>query len=204
MNIKHQKYLADILLIISIVILSYYFYEEFLVPVNNDYEFDIILKLSNMYDEPLFFIFHWTTADELQVGESSTLWLEIENMPYSVENPPTEEISFQFDERHLNFWNTNTDISESEYYDKLIFTPDWDTNTFKSNKLEFRFIVPTDITADFCDKNIPKCMIFEDIIHPAPFALKQQIETDRNNLSVSYIVLGLTFVVVWSTLRPKA
>lgn len=201
-----KQIISDISLVVAIIILIIYFNQVIIVPANLDYEFETILKFSEMYEEPIFLTFHWITEEELQVGKSSSIWVEIQDMPYSVENIPSEQISLQFDERQLNFWNINIENKNNDmpYIDTLIFEPDWEDNVFRSNEIEIRFIVPTDISAEFCDENIPKCETITNIIHPAPFDLSTQIESNRIDSALMFIVVGLSFVIVWATLRPKS
>jgi len=200
-----KQNISDVSLVAAIIILFIFAYPVIIEPASTDYEFEIILKFSEMYKKPIFLIFHWITVEELQVGELSSVWVEIQDMPYSKENMPTEQISLQFDENQLNFWNTNIENKNNDvpYLDTLIFEPDWENNVFRSNEIEIRFIVPTDISAEFCDNNIQECNKLTNIIHPAPFDLNTQLESNRINFSLSFVVVGLSFVIVWATLRPR-
>ena len=198
--------IADISFIIAIFILGIFFIVEIIVPAYYDYEFVTVTKFSDFYEKPIFLSFHWAVEEQLQVGKLVSIWVEIRDMPYTEDNPPQEKIQLKFNEDQLNFWTNDTDNKNNgiSYIDTHTFKPDWKKNVLRSNEIDIRFIVPVDISVELCDGNIPKCMEIKNIIHPAPYDLSAQLESNRISSALSFIVLGLSFVIIWATLRPKS
>ena len=205
-DMKIKQIISDFSLFIAIIILGYYFNEEIIIPANSDYEFVTVTKFSDFYEKPIFLSFHWAVEEQLQVGKLVSIWAEIRDMPHTEDNPPQEKIQLKFNEDQLNFWTNDTDNKNNgiSYIDTLTFKPDWKTNVLRSNEIDVRFIVPVDISAELCDENIPKCMEIKNIIHPAPYDLSAQLESNRISSALSLIVVGLSFVIIWATLRPKS
>ena len=202
---KIKQVIADVLLGVAIIILVYYFNEEIIVPTNSDYEFETVTKFSDLYEKPIFLTFYWTVEEQLQVGKLVSIFAEIRDMPYTPDDMPLREIQIQFDERQLNYWTNSSDNENNRIsrIDTLTFEPYWEDNFFRSNEIDIRFIVPVDISVELCDENISKCLEIKNIIHPAAFDLNAQLESNRINSALSFIVVGLSFVVIWATLRPK-
>lgn len=199
------KILADILLIISILIIGILFYIWIYEPLSKDYNFVTITKIPNKYNKPVFLIFHWSTEDELQVGKRIKVHADIQGLPYSSENKSLQKIEVKFDQSTLNYNDeSNNSFTSILQADSLLFEPNWKKNQFYSNEINIRFITPTDVSIEFCDYNIqPACTNVKKIIHPAPHDLYVQIQNNRINLGVSLVVILLSAITVWATLRPK-
>ena len=185
---------------IGILFVAWYFLV--LDDVLQPYPAKIILKDSEIYDEPIFLIFYWETEDQIQVGKIVSLEIEVRDLPYNKDmTKPTIDLSF--DERHLNYWSGN-DKDENEILPIVPFMlePDWENNVFRSQKIHFRFIVPVDIPLEYCDYNLePPCHEIENVIHPAPFDLEERINTNRIAISASLAIVGLSGTVVWHRIR---
>ena len=196
---NHRKLVADISLIVVIIIIGGLLTFWIFNPMSTDYEFQTITKVSEPYENPIYLIFHWKTEDELQVGNLITLWIEIKGLPYLPEDD-LDKIKVNFLEKDLNYFNSETDLILPS--DSFEFNPDWDNKVFRSNESDLRFIVPNNISIQYCDYNqINSCMIIENIIHPAPHDLAVQINTNKIGLAISLILLLLSAVIVWRTLR---
>lgn len=196
---NHRKLVADISLIVVITIIGGLLTFWIFNPMSTDYEFQTITKVSELYENPIYLIFHWKTEDELQVGNLITLWIEIKGLPYLPEDD-LDKIKVNFLEKDLNYFNSETDLILPS--DSFEFNPDWDNKVFRSNESDLRFIVPNNISIQYCDYNqINSCMIIENIIHPAPHDLAVQINTNKIGLAISLILLLLSAVIVWRTLR---
>ena len=173
-------------------------------PYSTDYEFVTITKNSQIYEKPIFITFNWKSPDELQVGKSITVWAEIEGLPYNKENPSEGNIEIIFDETQINYFGKdikNENISEIDY---LVFQPNSNHSSFKSNEINLRFITPKDVHVQYCDHNLEKeCMLIENIIRPAPHDLAVQIDTNRMSLVVSLVISSFSSIVVWSILRQR-
>ena len=202
---NYRKITADGCLAIAILIIIYFTNELVFIPLNEPYSFETVAKVSEQYPQPLYITFQWETADELQVGKLITFGAEIRGFPYTIEDEPLEKIEFKFNERHLNYWNEESDIDKNIVleHDSIELIPDWDKNVFRSQKIDIRFIIPTDITLELCDQNIQECILIENIIHPAPHDLAIQVETNRIGIGVSLLIVVFSSVIVWSKLRPK-
>ena len=162
-----------------------------------------VTKVSELYEEPIFLTFHWITADEIQVGNLITLDIEIRNLPYN-SNMMLENISIRFYEEQLNFWSFEGDSKNNEILqnDSVILNPDWNKSVFGSEKLYLRFIIPTDISAEYCDFNLKSpCTEIQNIIHPAPYDLKSRIDANRIVVILSLVTAALSSIVVWSRIR---
>lgn len=166
------------------------------VPMNTNYSFTTITKVSNGYEDPLYFTYFWTTEDELQVGKEIQLEVQITGLPYSENNTSIKQISLEIDEKLLNFWNEFS--TEPLPTNVMIFKHDLESNYFYSESMNIRFIIPTTINMTFCDENIPKCIDIPNVIHPAPHDLAVQLETNRVGLGISLMLVILSSVIVWS------
>lgn len=169
------------------------------IPYNENYQFVTVVKNSDIYDEPIFLILHWETEDELQVGKPIKLFAEIEGLPYSL-NETSKNIEIVFNEEEMNFFKIEEDDSIYYFKDRLTFKPD-SNGKFISDAMNFRFIVPKDISIDYCDYNLPNCVEMKNIIHPAPHDLAVQLDTNRIGIGVSLVVASFSSIVVWSRLR---
>jgi len=185
---------------IGILFVAWYFLV--LDDVLQPYPAKIILKDSEIYDEPIFLTFYWETEDQIQVGKMVSLEIEVRGLPYN-NNMTKPTIDLSFDERHLNYWSEN-DKDENEILPIVPFMlePDWENNVFRSQKVHFRFIVPVDIPLEYCDYNLePPCHEIGNVIHPAPFDLEERINTNRIAISASLAIVGLSGTVVWHRIR---
>jgi len=197
MNKKHLA--SDLVLIAIIAIVTYLGYEWIYVPFVTTYNFETITKVSSEYSNPIYITFHWVTEDELQVGKDIDVDATVKGLPYLSTNKTLEKITIEFDEIYLNFWDA--DSNEPLSSNLLLLEPNWNENSFNSKPIKIRFIIPTDIPAEFCDYNIPKCFEIPNIIHPAPHDLAVQLQTNRIGLGISFMLAVLSSVIVWSRIR---
>jgi len=195
----NKKRLADVGLIIAIGIVAYLGYEWIYVPFTTDYSFETITKVSNEYANPIHITFHWVTEDELQVGKDIDIDITVKGLPYTQENEPLEKITLEFDEIYLNFWDEYSDQPLPS--NLLVLQSNWENNSFVSDPIKIRFIVPTDVPVEFCDYNIPKCFEIPNIIHPAPHDLAVQLQTNRVGLGLSLMLALLSSVIIWSRIK---
>ena len=165
-------------------------------PLTEDYDFFTTTRVSNQYSEPIYLEFYWNTEDELQVGNDVDISVIVTGLPYASDNLPPKEISLEFDEKFLNFWDEYSKNPLSQ--NKLILQYNLERNYFYSDHIKLRFIVPTDISATFCDGNVPKCFEIKNIIHPAPHDLEIQIQTNKIGLGVSLLLVVLSTAIIWS------
>lgn len=98
-----RQLIADFSLIVALGIVLYFFAIWIFQPMTEDYSFQTVKTISNLYDEPIYLIFNWNTEDELQVGKLITLSIELQNLPYS-NTSELEDIKIIFDENDLNFF----------------------------------------------------------------------------------------------------
>ena len=164
-----------------------------------------ITKVSNIYDEPLFLTFHWITGDEIQVGKLITLDIELRGLPYK-ENMTLNEIKINLNETQLNYWSNESDIENNQILqeDSFVFRPDSASSAFISDPIKIRFIIPTDISLEYCDYNIePSCYEIKNIIHPAPYDLASSLEADRITITFSLLIAVLSTSIIWSRIRKK-
>ena len=162
-----------------------------------------VTKVSEIYEEPIFLIFHWNTDDEIQVGNLIKLDITVNELPYK-QDQDLKEISIRFYEHQLNYWSFDNDISNNQILqqDSVSLKPNWAENIFESEQLLLRFIIPTDISIEYCDYNLDySCHKISNIIHPAPYDLKNQIDTNRLVIILSLITASLSSIIVWSRLR---
>jgi len=185
---------------IGILFVAWYFLvlEDVLLP----YPAKIILQDSEIYDEPIFLTFYWETDDQIQVGKMISLEIEVRGLPYNKDmTKPTIELFF--DERYLNYWSGN-DKDEILPIVPFMLEPDWENNVFRSQKVDFRFIVPVNIPLEYCDYNLePTCHEIGNIIHPAPYDLEERINSNRIAISASLAIVGLSATVVWYRIRGQ-
>lgn len=206
MQYTWKQGIADIALFIVIIIIVNYTFDLVYKPWVEDYEFKTVYKLSDEYEQPIYFTFNWKTEDELQVGKPVTFWSELRGLPYTNTTESLKEITLNFDERQLNYWSYEGDKINNEILDKdsIIFQPYWEENVFISDKVVVRFILPTNISLKFCDRNQGECIILEDIIHPAPHDLAVQIDTNRIGLGLTLVLAGFSCTIIWARLRPSS
>jgi len=191
---KKIHIIPHVILGLVIAVVLYTGYNLIYLPFVDDYNFETITKVSKeIYPEPIYLKFNWTTIDELQVGNDVDISLIVTGLPHSYND--TKNISLEFNEKYLNFWDEFSD--KPLPYNMLILKPNEEKNYFYSEPIKIRFIVPTDVPATFCDENIPTCFEIENIIHPAPHDLEVQIETNRIALGVSLMLVILSSVIVW-------
>ena len=184
-----------------------------LAPIYNDSDFKTITKISQIYDEPIFVIFNWITADEIQVGKLITLNLEIQGLPYT-QNMTLNNIEIKFDEKQINYWVDDKAETKSiidneakrqiqfPEKDQVQLKPDWESTTFNSESFNLRFITPEDISIQYCDYNLEMpCHNISKIIHPAPYDLANRIDSNRIVITLSLLTASLSTIVVWSRLR---
>lgn len=173
-------------------------------PILEPYPAKIILRDSDIYGKPIFLTFNWETVDEIQVGDLITLDIEVRGLPY-IKNMTEPSIELSFDERHLNYWSENYN-DENEILPIIPFKlkPDWENDVFRSQKVDLRFIIPTDISMQYCDdKLVSPCHEIKNIIHPAPYDLKERIKTNRTAITASLLIVGLSATLVWHRLTRE-
>ena len=193
----------DVPFIATLGVISFLFLLFIIVPLLTPYDFVTVAKVSDEYPEPIYFTFHWVTEDELQVGKLITFDAKLRGLPYTQTNFPSQDIKLTFDERQLNYWSNKTDTQNNEIlqYDSLIFRPNWENEFFETGEIVIRFIVPTYIQLELCDKNIPKCFFIENVIYPAPFDLYVQIETKRIAIGITLAIAVFSCFIIWSRIR---
>lgn len=175
------------------------------IPVIYPLDEKTVTKVSNIYEEPLFLTFHWITDDQIQVGKLITLDIELRGLPYK-ENMTLNEIKINLNETQLNYWSNKSDIENNEILqeDSFVFRHDWANSVFISDPIKIRFIIPTDISLEYCDYNIePSCYEIKNIIHPAPYDLASSLEADRITILFSLVIIVLSTSIIWSTTRKK-
>jgi len=188
------------IVIIGIMVLSILWVFLVGIPELTPYNAKIILKNSEIYDEPIYLKFNYETKDQIQVGELITLDIEVRGLPYK-ENMTLRNIELSFNETYLNYWgedkNDKINILPIVPF-KLV--PDWENNVFKSQKVKFRFIIPTDIPLKYCDENLEEpCHEIPNIIHPAPYDLGERIASNRVVITVALFAAALS-IIVWKRL----
>jgi len=183
-------------------------------PVYNDLDVKTITKIDYIYENPISITFHWITADQIQVGKLITLELEIQDLPYE-QNMTLSDIIVNFDQTQLNYWideKAASKIFDNEakrqisypMKDEIILKLDLDSNTFKSESFNLRFVTPEDVSIQYCDYNLDSpCYQINNIIHPAPYDIDDRIQGNRIVISMSLVTVGLSSIVVWTTLRKN-
>lgn len=174
-------------------------------PLYTPLDVETIRKVSEIYPEPIHLIFHWITDDEIQVGKLITLDVKVKGLQY-FQNSTLKKVEIVFNERQINYWYDKDDPRQNKFEqaDQITLKPNWNYNVFESNKINLRFIVPENISIQFCDYNIePSCHTIENIIQPAPYDLASQIDSNRIIITLSLIIASLSFIVVWSRIRGR-
>jgi hypothetical protein len=193
---------ADIGLVIGLVIIFIVGVFLVLIPIITLLDVETVSKVSGIYLEPIFLTFHWITDDEIQVGKLITFDVQAHNLPYS-KNMTLNNIEISFIENQINYWYNHEDSRQNKYPQSDIVTlyPDWENNVFKSDKINFRFTIPEDISIQYCDYNLEiSCFDLPKIIHPAPYDLANRIDSNRIVITLSLITASLSAIVVWSRL----
>lgn len=174
-----------------------------LYPIVNPLNVETITKVSGIYKNPIFFTFHWITNDQIQVGRLITLDVKLAGLPYN-SSMTLKNIEIHIPEEYLNYWEDKGDSRQNQFpqSDVLVLKPDRDTNVFRSNQTNLRFVVPDDIPIIFCDynKDTP-CKKIPFFMHPAPYDLANRIDTNRILISLSLLTASLSIIVVWTRLR---
>jgi len=147
---KKKHIIVHFFFVVMIVAVFYAGYDWIYLPFVDDYNFETITKVSNdIYPNPIYLNFNWTTIDELQVGNDIDISLIVTGLPYSYNN--TKNISLEFNEKYLNFWDKYSD--KPLPHNKLILKPHGEEKYFYSELIKIRFIIPVDVPATFCDDN---------------------------------------------------
>ena len=189
-------------IIIAIIIIGIW---QIGIPAIYPLDVKTVTKVSNIYNEPLFLTFHWITDDQIQVGKLIILDLEIRGLPYK-ENMTLNEIVINLNETQLNYWSDEDDVENNEILqaDSFVFKPDWVNSIFISDPINIRFIIPTDISLEYCDYNIePSCYEIKNIIHPAPYDLASSLEADSITIIISLVIVTLSTSVIRYRIRKK-
>lgn len=177
-----------------------------LIPYYTPYPFTTFAKVSGIYNETITIKINWEPENELQVGKPIKLSMELRDLPYSNATTPLEDIIIRFDERDLNYLHPDESRTGDITYNKdfLTITPDLESGLFKSDEIWIRFVVPIDISVQFCDPNLKsECTKIEKIIHPAPHDLAIQIQNNQIGIAVSLVIASFSIVIIWSRLRDK-
>lgn len=164
----------------------------------------IVKQISNIYDEPIFMKFYWKVNDEIQVGDLMNLKVDIIGLPYN-QTMNLQKISLSFDEKDMNYWEDTGDKRNLEILpvQSLNFV-NWNDEILSSNHIQFRFIVPIDVSVNYCDYNLESaCHEIENIVHPAAYDLKNKIAANRIILTLSFVTIGLSATIVWSRIKDK-
>lgn len=195
---KPRKSTIYLLIGIAIIFLLWGYFV--LYDIADPYKAKTIKKVSDIYDDPIFLIFHWETEDQIQVGKKIYLKIEAIGLPYdnSIELP----IEITIDETYLNYWNDENTENHEILRDPKFRLDNWENDSVKSNIVPLRFIIPTDIPIEYCDYNLSsECITIPNIIHPAPFDLADEIRNARIAITASLVIVGLSSIVVWSRFR---
>ncbi len=204
MKITVKKKTGNILLIVGISIIVALGINWIVGPYVQLNPFNTFYKIPDIYDEPFYMKFHWITDNELQVGKPVKLLVEIRELPYTNQSQPIPNIEIRFNANELNYLHIDEDRLGNRIYEKdyLTFEPDWENKIFTSDEIGIRFIVPTDISVDFCDDTLkPQCTKIENIIHPAPHDLAVQIVNNQIGIAVSLVIAGFSCVIIWLNFR---
>ncbi len=199
-----KKIVGNFLLIEAISIIVALGISWILIPYVEPNPFNTFYKVSDIYDEPIFIKFHWFQDNELQVGKPIKLMAEIRDLPYTNQSQPIPNIEIRFNENELNYLHADENRLGNRTYEKdfLSFVPDWENKVFTSDEIGIRFIVPTDISVDFCDNKLePECKEIKNIIHPAPHDLAIQIVNNQTGIALSLVVAGFSCVIIWLNFR---
>jgi hypothetical protein len=176
-----------------------------LYPILTPLDVETVTKVSGIYKNPIFFTFHWITDDEIQVGKLVTLDVRLNGLPYN-SSMNLKNIEIQIPEQYLNYWEDKKSDRQNKFPQSnvLILKSDSNTNVFRSEPINLRFIVPDDIPVIFCDynKNSP-CDKIPYFIHPAAYDLANRIDTNRILISLSLLTASLSVIVVWTRLREQ-
>ena len=194
---------ADYILVVTIPLFILIGIVTVAIPAFTPLDVKTVTKVSEIYEKPIYLIFHWNTDDEIQVGNLIKLDISVNDIPYG-NDQDLKEISIRFYENQLNYWSFDNDISNNQILqqDSVSLKPNWAENIFESEQLLLRFIIPTDISIEYCDYNLDySCHKISNIIHPAPYDLKNQIDTNRLVIILSLITASLSSIIVWSRLR---
>ena len=171
-----------------------------------------IIKKINTADNHFFLSLCWIVDNEIYVGESITIYAKIYG-PHYENNIKYDYITITFLDTYLNYWNEYSDdvmnnyiqgpryenitkIYEMDYIDnndvdrlkynytnKIIAYPNFNHTLFKSEPINFRFIVPEIIDVTYCEYPlIKKCDVIHNIIKPASYDLGERLRT--NNILV--------------------
>lgn len=162
-----------------------------------------VRKISNIYNEPIYLTFHWITDDEIQVGKLITLDILVTGLPYE-QDVDLQRIEIKFDESHVNYWLENNERQNKFNEGDTLILHQGMNNVFRTDPINLRFIVPEDISVQFCDYNLDvPCYEVENIIHPAPYDLANRIETNRIIISLTLVTASLSAIVVWNRLKES-
>lgn len=176
------------------------------LPIIQPYQFVTFAKVSGVYDEPFYMKFFWDTENELQIGKPVRLSAELRGLPYINASEAPKEIILRFNESELNYLHVDEDVLGDRVYeiDYLSFKPNWENHVFEADEIGIRFIVPVDISAQYCDYNIGnECTKIENIIHPAPHDLAIQIQNNQIGIAVSLVIAGFSCVIVWTNFSRR-
>ena len=206
MKIIVKKKDGDALFVIGILILTALGIYWIATPYFQPNPFNTFYKISDIYDDPIYMKFHWVTDNELQVGKPIKLSVEIRELPYTNQSKPIPNIEIRFNENELNYLHVDEGRLGNKIYEKdyLTFKRGSENNVFISEPIGIRFIVPTDISVDFCDSTLdPECTKIKNIIHPAPHDLAVQILTNQIGIALSFVIVGFSGVMIWLNFRKE-
>ena len=83
------------------------------IPAFTPLDVKTVTKVSEIYEKPIYLIFHWNTDDEIQVGNLIKLDISVNDIPYR-NDQDLKEISIRFYENQLNYWSFEDDISNNQ------------------------------------------------------------------------------------------
>ncbi|QLH03643.1 hypothetical protein C5F47_08880 [Nitrosopumilus cobalaminigenes] len=171
-----------------------------LYDIADPYKAKTIKKISEPYEDPVYLIFNWETEDQIQVGKKIYLQIEAIGLPYNNTTLPPIEITI--DETYLNYWNDENTENHEIMDDPKFRLDNWENDSLRSKVIPLRFIVPADIPIEYCDYDLSSnCITIQNIIHPAPFDLADEIKNSRISITASLVIVGLSSIVVWSRFR---
>lgn len=170
----------------------------------------------------------WIVTNEIYVGELITIYAKVDGSYYN-NRTNINNITIMFPNELINYWDEYsnyernqyisgpyyeniTKIYQSEYIEKnaikkekfeftnmLTLYPNVNHTSYKSEPINFRFIVPEIINIEYCEyKLIKQCHIIKNIIKPAPYDLKERIYTNKaitDNLKITFFLSIITIIL---------
>jgi hypothetical protein len=165
-----------------------------------EYQFYTVSRISNMYDQPIYLSFHWTTTSEVITGEPVEVWAET-LLPYT-SNPPSKiQVRFEgvgyYDEPSADYLER---ISEDDTI--VLYSTEEKPELFRSKSIELRYAVEGSKAVEFCDYNVsPPCIMVSDVIEVQPRATAFETSIAKIIMLGTFAIYVLTVVLIFYTMR---